>query len=580
MTRADISLACAVSLVDELVAHGLRHVCISPGSRSTALALAFARRPEVAVHVNLDERSSAFFALGLVRGSRIPAAAVCTSGTAAAEFFPAVVEASQSAAPLFLLTADRPPRLRGTGANQTIDQVNLYGAYARAYLEPPVPTSPEDVIAWRAVARRAIVAALSTRPGPVHINCPFDEPLVPAGPALKPAPPDTTPVAGPDRIADPQDVARMAAEIQGARGVMVIGPSPWAPPHQAVMLAEQIGWPVMAEPASGVRRRGARPQVVLAAGQALARSPGFMNRHVPELVLQLGATPTSRATQELVASAKRLVVIDRDHRDPDPEGHAALKVDADPGELASALLGVWITGPVDAWIQEWVAADGIARRTIDEALDAVSEPTELRLARDLAAWIPSGGTLFAGNSMPIRDLDYAMVPQLGLRVIANRGASGIDGLVSTAMGLAVSAKDVAKDAAKDAEGPTLALIGDLSLLHDAGALLWNGARGPDITFVVPNNGGGTIFSFMDQSRLPELEDLFTTPHRLDLETLCAAARVGHTRVTDIRDLPSALKQSVTAGGVRLVEVMIDSERSRNQHAEIQDLVDSALRPLA
>jgi 2-succinyl-5-enolpyruvyl-6-hydroxy-3-cyclohexene-1-carboxylate synthase len=422
------------------------------------------------------------------------------------------------------------------------------------------------------VARQAVVATRGSRPGPVHINCPFDEPLVPAGPAVDAAPPDTSRIDRPETDADPADVARVAAEVEGARGLIVIGPSPWLAPDHAVMLAEQLGWPVLAEPTSGERRPGSRPEVVLAAGQALIRSPEFISHHAPELVLQMGATPTSRATQELVASAGKLIVIDRDHLDPDPQGHAALKISVDPEQLTAALLGVWFTRPADGWIAEWLAADMTARRTIDEALDAMEQPTELRLARDLAHWIPSGGTLFTGNSMPIRDLDYAMAPRQGLRVMANRGASGIDGLVSTAMGIAVSAASE--------EGPTLSLIGDLSLLHDAGSLLWNGARGPDITFVVPNNGGGAIFSFLDHSVLPELEQLFTTPHGLDLEALCSAARVGHARVNDIRDMSNALERATDSGGVRLVEVMIDTERSRTQHAEIQALVDAALRSTA
>jgi 2-succinyl-5-enolpyruvyl-6-hydroxy-3-cyclohexene-1-carboxylate synthase len=435
-----------------------------------------------------------------------------------------------------------------------------------------VPTSPRDVIAWQAVARQALLAASGSRPGPVHINCPFDEPLVPAGPAVDPAPPSSTRVSTKDPVVDPQDVARVAAEMDGTRGMIVLGPSLWVSPQHAVMLAEQLGWPVLAEPTSGERRPGSRPEVVLAAGQALVRSAEFMANHDPELVVQMGATPTSRATQQLVASAGRLVVIDRDHLDPDPEGHASLKVSVDPEELSSALLGIWFTKQVDGWIQEWLAADVTARRTIDGALDAVELPTELRLARDVADWIPSAGTLFVGNSMPIRDLDYAMAPRQGLRVIANRGASGIDGLVSTAMGVAASGAS--------GKGPTVALIGDLSLLHDGGALLWNGARGPDITFVIANNGGGTIFSFLDQAGLPELEQLFTTPHGIDLEALCVAARIGHVRVNDMRDLPNSLERSTTSSGVQLVEIMVDAERNRLQHAAIQQLVDSALRASA
>ena len=193
MDTGDISLACATALFDELAAHGLRHACVSPGSRSTPLALALDRHAEITVHVHLDERSSAFFALGLAKALRRPVAVACTSGTAAAELFPAVVEASQARVPLYLLTADRPPRLRGTGANQTIDQVRLFGEYAGAYLDPPVPASPDDALEWRRIGRDAVAACGGPQPGPVHINCSFDEPLVPTGalvevPAREPGP--------------------------------------------------------------------------------------------------------------------------------------------------------------------------------------------------------------------------------------------------------------------------------------------------------------------------------------------------------------------------------------------------------
>ncbi|MEO8423172.1 MAG: 2-succinyl-5-enolpyruvyl-6-hydroxy-3-cyclohexene-1-carboxylic-acid synthase [Actinomycetota bacterium] len=564
MNTGDISLACAMALIDELVEHGLRHACVSPGSRSTPLALALERHAGVMVHVHLDERSSAFFALGLAKALRRPVAVACTSGTAAAELFPAVVEASQARVPLYLLTADRPPRLRGTGANQTIDQVRLFGAYPRAYLAPPVPSSPSDVLDWRRIGREAVSACGGPQPGPVHVNCSFEEPLVPAGEVVDVPERDPAREERLDRNPEPlaADVERFARELAGARGVVVAGSNRWMAPGAVARLADRIGWPLLAETTSGLRC----PAWALAAGQAMIGSARFLERHRPDVVLQVGATPTTRATQALVAAAERLLVIDLFHLDPDPERSATWRLHADPDRLASAVLSRNIERAPDVWSPAWKELDARARRAMDDVLDATDEPTELRLARDLAASVPAGGTLFVGNSTPIRDLDVAMAPRDGLQVLANRGASGIDGLASTALGAAAAGT-----------GPTFALIGDLSLLHDAGALIWNGQRrSSDLVLVVANNRGGAIFASMDQRDLPERDRLFVTPQDVDLAALCRAADVGHRRLERMSDLDGAVRDAQAAGGIRMVEVPTPAERSRRQRAEVQASVDAAL----
>jgi 2-succinyl-5-enolpyruvyl-6-hydroxy-3-cyclohexene-1-carboxylate synthase len=592
MSTGDISLACATALVEELVEHGLRHACVSPGSRSTPLALALERHARVTVHVHLDERSSAFFALGLGKALRRPVAVACTSGTAAAELFPAVVEASQARVPLYLLTADRPPRLRGTGANQTIDQVRLFGSYPRAYLVPPVPASPGDELEWRRIGRDAVAASTGPKPGPVHINCSFEEPLVPTGAIVEMPAPTPGSVDPPDRNPEPlsADIERAATELSGARGVLVAGSSWWTPPDHVAQLANRLGWPILAEPTSGLRR----PHWALTAGQALIGSTAVLERHRPEVVLQVGATPTTRATQALLAVAERLLVVDLFHMNPDPEGRATWRLHADPDQLASTLsdrpiaregdpiatfqpsdqpspryedlVARRIEPAPDNWSAAWRELDELARSAIDTVLDTTDEPTELRLARDLAAAIPKGGTLFVGNSMPIRDLDVAMAPRDGLQVLANRGASGIDGLVSTALGVAAAGT-----------GPTFALIGDLSLLYDAGALLWNGVRIlADVIVVVPNNRGGAIFGSLGQRDLPECDRLFVTPHDLDLGAVCAAAGIGHQRVERMTAFDDALHDARVAGGIRVVEVLASAELSRRQRADVQVAVDTAL----
>jgi 2-succinyl-5-enolpyruvyl-6-hydroxy-3-cyclohexene-1-carboxylate synthase len=594
MSLGDVSLACASVVVDELARSGMRDACLSPGSRSTPIALALDRHPDITLHVHLDERSSAFFALGLSKATGRPVAAACTSGTATAEFLPAVVEAFQSRVQLILLTADRPPRLRGTGANQTINQVRLYGTYA-AYVELPLPEEPVPDGRLRVAVMDAMRGAAFRIP--VHLNMPFDESLMPEDieVAIDETPVPDIPAAPAPSRRHVEEAEALAREATDRRGVVLIGGmiDVSATDETFFDVPDGLGWPVLAEPVSG----GRLPGRVLSAGQALLGSPAWLAANTPEVVLQLGAAPTTRATQALIARAERLVVIDTHYPDPDPDSRATLRIRDDPVLVMDEFWGRsflrddaasagWVTytpetppsfdelmacrvGPApEGWFESWQLADGVARKTLDAALDAYDEPTELRIARDLAAWMPPGGTLFVGNSMPVRDLDYAMAPRQGLRVLANRGASGIDGLVSTALGIA------AADGA-----PTVALLGDLSLLHDIGALVWSGTSRIDVTIVVINNGGGTIFSFLPQRDLPEFSRLFATPHGVDLGAICAAAGSGHERVERIRDFNGALERATAAGGVQMVEVMVDQSRNRAHHLEVQAAVDTALGSL-
>ncbi len=569
MSTAEISLACAWALVDELVRGGVRHACLSPGSRSTPLTLALARHPEMTVHVHLDERSGAFFALGLAKARREPVAVACTSGTAAAELFPAVVEASQSRVPLVLLTADRPPRLRGTGANQTIDQVELYGRYVRWFAEAPVPSDEADLDAWSAIGTQAVAASRRGHlpgnaqvhpPGPVQIDCPFEEPLVPSDATAYPG--SATPEPSPQSFAladiHAPEIERRLRDA--ARGVIVVGGLDR--PQEAILdLAEALGVPVLAEPTSGMRRPGR----ALAAGQALASLLSEGTDLAPDVVVQFGSTPTSRATQRLVAaSARRIIVADEGHLDPDPEGLATQRVDV-PGERGiPELVGTASATGRLPWLDR---TDRAARIATDTLLDSWEEPSEMRVARDLAGAIPEGGTLFVGNSMPVRDLDASMAPRDGLRVLANRGASGIDGLLSTALGVAASDT-----------GPVYALLGDLSFLYDAGALLWNARRGPDLVVVVNDNGGGQIFAAIGQHDLPpdERERFFVTPSHVDLEMLCRAAGVGHARVERADDLITAVASASVGGGLQVVQVMIDAERDRARRAALRTAVAGTL----
>ena len=588
MEQPDISLACAAALVDGLVGGGAEHACLSPGSRSTPLAIALARDPRVQVHVHLDERSSAFFALGIAKVKPKPVIVATTSGTAAAELLPAVVEASQSRMPLVLLTADRPPRVRGSGANQTIVQPGLFGVYVRASIDLPVPSTEGQEAWWRQASREALDAMAADPPGPVHLNCPFEEPLTPTEDVAMPAPTaeryEWPP--RPEAALDPDESDRLAALVSGARGAIVVGGWPVQLSGIDRVWSEMLGWPIVAEPISGSRRPGA----CLEAGQALVGGR-WAEAHAPEVVIQVGAAPSTRATQAFVASAGKIVVADRFHLDPDPDRRAAWRLAVDPEALGGMLgrhplmqggIGIALTGAhtrdeiealwrgridpaPDEWRDAWRGADRVARLAMDDTMDGWDEPFEPRVARDVAAWPPDGGFLFVGNSTPIRDLDLAMTPRDGLRVLANRGASGIDGLVSTALGVAAADR-----------GPTVALLGDLSFIHDVGAVLWNAPSVFQVTIVVVNNGGGQVFSLLPQRDLPEHRDLFVTPHTVDIGALCEAAGAGHERVERASGLVPALDRAAGAGGLNVVEVMVDAELGLLRRREMRDAVDAAL----
>jgi 2-succinyl-5-enolpyruvyl-6-hydroxy-3-cyclohexene-1-carboxylate synthase len=474
---------------------------------------------------------------------------VCTSGTATANYLPAIVEASQSGLPLIALTSDRPPSLRGTGANQTIDQRQLYGAYARLFVDAGVPRAHTHATEqWRALARQ-ILRASST--GPVHLNLAFDEPLVPTGAEvdlgrrdLRPAQRAQTPVL---------NMGAVGEALASERGIVIAGQI--ADDAEPVAeLAERLGWPLIAEPLSGLRLPGR----ALAAGQALLADERFAEAHAPEVVLQFGGTPTTRATQRFVEAAERLVVVGE--RAADPSRKASKTVAEPEGAVARALAGV-VSQSGDGWLEEWLAADRVARAALDAFLDAEKQPFELRVARDVAAAAPVGTTLVVSSSTPVRDLDHAMAPREGLRVLANRGASGIDGFVSTVLGIASGG------------APTVALTGDLSLLHDASGFLWSARRGEPVTFVVLNNDGGGIFDLLPSAKLPEHETLFVTPHGVDLRALAEATGVGYERVNDPMPLVQEEPKVTT-----LVEVPIDRARAVRRRKALQKAIAKALNP--
>jgi 2-succinyl-5-enolpyruvyl-6-hydroxy-3-cyclohexene-1-carboxylate synthase len=502
----------------QLRASGVSQVVLCPGSRSTPLTVGFTGDASFRSWLHLDERSAGYFALGLAREVGEPVALVCTSGTAAANFLPAVIEASLSRVPLVVLTADRPPELRDVGAAQTIDQVALYGSHARWAVDMPVADGSEAVERYATrTAARAVELARGAPAGPVHLNFPFREPLISgsvAGAGAAPSMPAIRVEPASVAISD-ELVARCAEAFADRRGVIVCGPeSPPLPASEIATLAADFGWPVLADPLSGVRVGGHDLAMVLDSYDTLLRDPQFAAAVTPEVVLRFGAAMTSKATNGWLAGlteAHHVVVDAAGWRDPDALATEVVRADAEA--FCSALLARLSGGDATEaqWASLWTAANAAAREAQRAALDAFDEPFEGRAGVELAAALPDGTTLVAGNSMPVRDLDsFLPSGERELRIVGTRGASGIDGVVSSAVGAAAGRE-------AGASGPVALLVGDLSFFHDLNGLWALRRHGLDLTVLLVNNDGGGIFHFLPQAEaLPDrFEQWFGTPHGLD-----------------------------------------------------------------
>ena len=586
------STACARTLVDELARAGLTDAVVAPGSRSAPLALALADDARIRLHVHLDERSAAFFALGLGKSSGRPALAVCTSGTAAAHFHPAVLEAHHSRVPLLVCTADRPSELRATGAPQTTDQVRLYGPAVRFFADVPADGDPGARAAWRPIGARAWGEAAGPPAGPVHLNVAFREPLVPVGDA---AAVDAAGAAGmtaeggaaaqeaaePGRaggrpwIVSHRPVPALAAGEERAllhrlrtaqRGLVVAG---WGSPPAAVAVAAALGWPLLADGISGHRSPGGFDAFRLAGGsgfpavgegfagapgvvttyEALLRAPGFAEAHRPDLVLRYGGPLTSKTAMAWLDAAVPQILVDPDTAWLDPNRTAAERVPALPDLTTLAEPGDPSGGPSPGgrWYDGWLQAEAIARAALDAFLDGDARPFEGRVARDVAAACGASAAqpaLFVASSMPVRDLE-AFAGRVPSRVHANRGVNGIDGLVSTVLGIAAGGRR-----------PVVGLLGDLAFLHDAGGLLGARRRGVDAAFVVVDNGGGGIFSFLPQAAMApdRFELLFGTPPDADPADVADAYGLPARRVERAADVGPAVDEALAAGGVQIVTV--------------------------
>jgi len=580
MTAPNRNTLWAEILVDELAAAGLEAACISPGSRSTPLTVAFAEHPDVTVYSHLDERSGAFFALGRGRRTGQPTAVVCTSGTAAANFHPAVLEASEGRVPLLVLTADRPPELHDSGANQTTDQEKLYGDAVRWYRTLPEPEpEPRKLRSLRVTADRAVAETTGTPAGPVHLNVPFRKPLEPT-PVPGDVPeslPDVSPLGiggreGPFvRTAagrldpDSADVSALADAVEAAdRGLVVCGPAdptvPGPDPDALEAFVAATGFPVLSDPLSGHRFGSHVPDLPVCGGyDSYLDADGWPE---PDVVLRVGASPTSKVLRTYLREADaRQFLVDPAAGWREAEFTTMDRLVADPTRLLERLATAVSSVDCQEWRDRFVGAE---REYWSVVADACRESFfEGAILHDVARSLPDPATLFVSNSMPVRDLDRFAEPRgTDVTALGNRGVSGVDGVTSSALGAGSATGD-----------PLVLVTGDLAYYHDMNGLLALERCGVDATVVLVNNDGGGIFHMLPIEEFdPPFTDHFVTPHGLDFEPTGDLYGLSFRRVDGRSAFVDAVEDPVGAGGTQVIEVRTDAESSHRTRERLHERV--------
>jgi 2-succinyl-5-enolpyruvyl-6-hydroxy-3-cyclohexene-1-carboxylate synthase len=592
------------AFVDELARCGMRDACTSPGSRCAPLVLALARDERLRCHSHIDERCAGFFALGLAKASALPVAIACTSGTAVAELLPAVVEAREARVPLIVLSADRPPELRDVGAGQTIDQLEIFGDFAKWFFEVGTHDASAERTRWmRTLACRAFWTTREGRPGVVHLNFPLREPFVceetPA-PAGEGRPHGIPFVSRPVQASDTTDAARSLHELIGStrRGVLVAGRHERETPlgQAAAAFCKVTGWPLLADPMSGARRG----DTAIAHYDALLREPGFVREHPPEVVVRVGDLPVSKPLRLWLAGLAdtRQIALDPEGAWQDPASVVSDSLAIEPAATLTALTRMLETSSatpspspsevptnsgrsdapesgatgVDAdWLGSWRSADERAAEAILGVL-ATSGCSEPSVAAELGVLLAQETTLFVASSMPVRDIEtFWPVRPDPPRVLCNRGANGIDGTVSSAFGT------VAAD-----RGPVVLLIGDVALAHDIGGLLAARRLDLKLTIVLLNNDGGGIFDFLPvaHSSMALQGDHYTrhiaTPTGLDFAQAAALYGLSHETVADVPSFRAALEQALAAPGSAMIEVRSERAANVELHRRVWSAVAGAL----
>jgi 2-succinyl-5-enolpyruvyl-6-hydroxy-3-cyclohexene-1-carboxylate synthase len=555
------------ALCDELARCGLEHACTSPGSRSAPLVLSLVRERRIRCWSHIDERCAGFFALGAAKASGRPVAVTCTSGTAAANLTPAVIEAHEARVPLIVLTADRPAELRDIGAGQTIDQLKLYGDNVKWFFEVGVHEATPDRLRWiRALACRAYATATIGRQGPVHLNFPLREPLV----LDEPLPDDATgrEHGRPWVTVDVPDAApHFGGPHPFERAVIVAGRDEREPEtgERLAAFAAKVGIPLLADPLSGARRGAA----AIAHYDLLLRDPTFATEHRPRVVFRFGDLPTSKPLRAWLGGlGEAQMAIGPELSWQDPDAVVGLHVVTPVRAMLEAVAGADVIADESGWLDSWRAADAKAASVIASTVDGtqLSEPA---VAARIGDWLPADATLFVASSMPVRDVEsFFPVLEAPPRVLANRGANGIDGTVSTAFGVAAAGR-----------GPVVLLIGDVALAHDIGGLLASRRLGLAVTVVVLHNDGGGIFHFLPVAGESDaFEQHVATPHGLGFQHAAELYGTGYERPDDLDALRRAIDAALPSGHSTVLEVLTDREENLALHRRVAEAVRDAIAP--
>ncbi|MFT4417093.1 2-succinyl-5-enolpyruvyl-6-hydroxy-3-cyclohexene-1-carboxylic-acid synthase [Fredinandcohnia humi] len=567
------------SFVDELVRVGITEAIVSPGSRSTPMAILMAEHPDMNVTVNIDERSAAFYALGVAKALQKPVAILCTSGTAAANYYPAIVEAYYSRVPLIVITADRPHELRDVGAPQAIDQNQLYGKYAKWFVEMAIPEDTKQMLAYvRTVAGRAAGTAMSSPAGPVHLNFPFREPLVPNLEVENLWETDkqhdtrhVNVVVGKPSINENQLTPIVNILNNAKKGIIICGPHYDEEFGQAVtQLADKLQFPIFADPLSQLRSGKHPIDLIIAGYDAFLRNENVRDNFTPEIIIRFGAMPVSKALLQYIQKHSSAIqfVVDGDGGWRDPTLSASEMVYCDEVDFCNSLSGVILRKEDSSWLESWMQLNNIVLKNIKN-VHMEESLFEGKVFTELQEILPTHSTLFVGNSMPIRDIDtFFTNNDKGIKVMANRGANGIDGIISTAVG--VSAKNE----------NTVLVIGDLSFYHDLNGLLATKQHNLHITIILINNDGGGIFSFLPQSaEKKHFELLFGTPIGLDYEKVVEMYGGSFTRIRNWEDFRTTITESLKTKGLHVVEINTDREENVLIHRKMWNNVSQEINEL-
>ncbi len=566
------------AFVSELVKAGVEDVVISPGSRSTPIAMVMAEHQELRIHIHVDERSAAFFALGIAKASQKPTVLLCTSGTAAANYFPAITEAKISRVPLVVITADRPHELRDVGAPQTIDQIHLYGHHVKWFVEMAPPEHSEDMIRYtRTVCARAVATAALMPAGPVHLNFPLREPLIPA---LEDDQLFTQGerTAGYVNINQPtitlkeDEFNHYAGLLQSAqKGIIICGQIEDAAFSDAVtVLADKLQFPIVADPLSQLRSGEHSEEWIIDAYDAFLRFDEIKEKLKPDLIIRFGAMPVSKALSFFLKENRSAlqIVVDGGVGWRDPSMLSTDMVYCQETLFCLETAGRITTRGSSPYAGAWKQLNAVAKQALAK-INETKELSEGKLFYQLADLLPVEATLFVGNSMPIRDLDsFFHYNQKRIKVMGNRGANGIDGTISTALGASVISQ------------PMYLVVGDLTFFHDLNGLIAAKMQQLNITILLINNNGGGIFSFLPQSNHPKhFERLFGTP--LDLDYSHAVKMYGgeFTSITDWQHFKTALLQDRQKKGLRVLEIVTDRDNNVKEHRNLWNIVSQEINEL-